>query len=905
MNKQSAIAILIFVGMASSNIVNGQSYLENSKDGTFIEQQRQFELWSEGKDLDNTKGWKWYKRWEEHYSKRMNSNGELADPNIFLKAAIKTAHDKQTRKGDDVSNWLPYGPDYLPTSPNPVSGHGISRINCVAFHPTDENTFWIGASQGGIWKTSDAGENWTPLNDGLPILRISDLTIDPTDPDIMYACLGDFEYNAVSLEFDNRKRHTHFGLGVYKTTDGGISWQPTGLTVAQEDFDYSLLRRLVIDPNNPTHLVAGGLEGIWKTTDGGDNWTNVEDDLLICDVEQDPQNPNILFAASMYVSVLDDGSTGILRSTDFGDTWNWVQAGIPQFDVRRIELAIAPSNPDYIYAHCVNIYGGLYGIYRSTNGGDNWTLMTGQDTPNIMHWYEGNGNGGQGSYDLAFVVHPEDENTIYSGGVNAWGSTDGGATWDGISYWVNYYGVSIHADQHQFKFNPLNNKFYVCNDGGIMTTDDLLIGSWFDVDNEDDYQWPTQWQNLTSGMQLTSFYRLGLSANNPGYLIAGAQDNSTFYYNNDIWINIIGGDGMECLIHPNDPETLVGSSQYGSMSKSYNGGINIDYGIAGSILQEEDGEWTTPFQFHADSEVLYAGYGNLWKSNNLGDSWNKISDFDNIPQLGVPAPCSYFDVCETDNNAIYFAKRLWYSAGVESAMWVTFDEGDNWTDVSDGLPTGLFFTYVTVDDDNPQLAWVTCSGFEDGMKVFKTENGGTDWVNISYDLPNIPVNCVVLDEKSSNHTLYLGTDLGVYTIADGATEWEPFLQNLPNVIVGELEIDYESSEMYAATFGRGIWKTEIPSFVVDVPDVETAVSYSVGPNPTEDQIGISVDGLENVEWLDVRLVDIKGATVHQERHQVQSGALRSTYFLNAFSPGVYFMELKAGDWVAVEKIVRK
>lgn len=894
--------VLIFMTVPLLTVTaNAQRFIDATKKADYQSLQSDFEDWSKDLDLEDEKGWMWYKRWENHYQHRTDGEGKLVDPAIFLKAATDVAREKMTRSGDDVSNWLPYGPDYLPTSPNPSSGHGISRINCVTFHPTDANTFWIGASQGGVWKTTDGGQNWTPLNDGLPILRISDIAVDPVDPDIMYACMGDFEYNGVALDLDNRKRHTHYGLGVYKTTNGGASWEPTGLTVLQEDLDNSLLRRLIIDPNNTQTLVVGGFEGIWRSTDGGDNWNQVQNDVLICDIEQRPDEPETLFAAAMYVPSLQEGTAGIMKSTDFGMTWNWVQAGIPQTDVRRIELAIAPSNPDYIYAHCVNLSGGLYGIYRSTNGGTNWSLQTDNQTPNIMHWYEGNGNGGQGSYDLAFCINPTDENTIYSGGVNMWGSEDGGSSWGGMSYWVNYYGISIHADQHQFKFNPLNNQLYVCNDGGIMTTTEPLIGSWEDADNLPDYEWPTEWQNLTSGMQLTSFYRLGLSANNPGYVIAGSQDNSTFYFDNDIWLNLFGGDGMECLIHPDDPQTIVGSSQYGYMSKSYNGGQEIDYGIAQQILQQEDGEWTTPFMYHAGSETLFAGYGNLWKSNDLGDNWIKISDFEDVPQLGVPAPASFFDVCESDENAVYFAKRLWYTVGQDSEMWVTFDGGDNWENVTEGLPENLFFTYVTVDDDDVNLAWVTCSGFEDGVKVFKTEDGGQNWQNISLNLPNIPVNCIVLDEKSSNHALYLGTDLGVYTITDDLDEWEPFMQNLPNVIVGELEIDYESDEIYAATFGRGIWKSEIPTFVVGQDEPEFEANFHLAPNPASESVNISFSG-DVPSNVFMRVINTHGRLVDQRALSPTDGWTFSLD-VSALSAGAYFIELKSRSWVAVEKLV--
>jgi hypothetical protein len=271
--------------------------------------------------------------------------------------------------------------------------------------------------------------------------------------------------------------------------------------------------------------------------------------------------------------------------------------------------------------------------------------------------------------------------------------------------------------------------------------------------------------------------------------------------------------------------------------------------------------------------------------------------------LGVPAPTSHFEVCTSDANAIYLAKRLWYSAGVDSEMWVTFNEGDTWSNVTEGLPANLYFTYIAVDDDDPQIAWVTCSGFENDMKIFKTENGGSTWENISLNLPNIPINCVILDEKSTNHTLYIGTDLGVYTISDELSEWEPFLQNLPNVIVGELEINYESSEMYAATFGRGIWKTTIPETTVSVSDSELPIEMTLYPNPVVDKVQIELALLAGAV-VHVRLVDIHGREVLVESFDGEEGTNRYEVDSSSLSSGAYFMEVKVGNATKVQKVVK-
>ena len=891
----------ILIAIVIVNAAQAQVFVERSEQASdFADVERAFREWSEGKDLSQLKGWKWYKRWEHFYSQRANGDGTMPDPTIFLKEAIK--HSKGSTVSTSKSAWIPAGPDMKPPSPNPYSSHGVARINCVEFHPSDPNTFWIGASQGGIWKTTNNGASWTPIGDGLPILRISDIEVDPNNPDILYACVGDYEYNAFSLELNDRKRHTHFGLGVYKTTDGGVTWSATGLTAIQTDLDYSLLRRVIIDPTNSNTLVAVGFEGAWKTTDGGTNWSNTLADYILSDLDIDPANPATLYAGSANITLLNDGNSGVFKSTDFGSTWNFLNTGIPTTGGKRVEVSIAPSNSNYVYALVVNDAGGFLGMYRSVDAGANWTQQSDGNNQNILAWSDGIGEvGGQGSYDLACIVDPSNPNTIYVGGVNGWGSSDGGVTWNGFSYWLNYYGPSIHADQHQYKYNPVDDRFYICNDGGIYRTDSIVIGSWDDVNNDPNYQWPTIWEDLSDGMQITSFYRLSVNSPISGAILAGAQDNSTFYFDGTNWSNVIGGDGMEAVFHPDDSDIFWGTSQYGSMARTNDGGQSFDYGMTNSILGQEDGEWTTPYLYSSGSGALFAGYGNVWMSMNNGNTWQSISNFANMPSAGFPAPASALVQSSNNTPSLYVAKRIYHSYGQLSKLYVTHNAGNSWQNITAGLPDTLYFTYLAVDDDNPNLAWVTCSGFADGNKVFQTSDGGSNWTNISGSLPNIPVNCITLDETSPEHALFIGTDLGVYTRNDAASDWTLYSNNLPNVIISELEIDYDEGEMYAATFGRGIWKTAVP---LSVQEMDAKIlPAELYPNPNAGSFSISVNHAGS-GVIELEVVDIKGSTIHEESLNVVDGLNTRTFDLR-LSNGLYFIRLRSRDASEVLRFVRE
>jgi len=903
MNKVIPILALILFLITNSN---AQEYLYKNIDKeniTFKAIQKSFNDWASTKKLSETKGWKWFKRWEQHYAQRANPDGSLPDVSILYQEALNYNAVKANRSNS--TNWLPVGPNTLPTSPNPNSGHGMARINCVAFHPSNANIFWVGVAQGGVWKTVDNGLSWTPLDDGLPILRVSDIAVDPSNPDVIYVCLGDYEYNGVSLSLDNRKRHTHYGIGIYKTTNGGLSWSPTGHTLNQTNLDNSLLRKLIIDPNNSNNLVVGGFEGIWKSTNAGVSWTNTQANTIIGDMEQDPTNPNILYAATSYIFTLQTGTAGVLKSTDFGSTWTPLTTGIPPIDsAGRINIAIAPSDPSYIYALVIDKDRGFYGLYQSTNSGLSWTKKsTGSSpsNPNILAWYDGIGEvGGQGSYDLCLLVDPNDKNHIYTGGVNIWGSKDGGATWTASSFWSNGYGQSIHADQHQFKYNPLDDKIYVCNDGGIMRTDSIILKDWQDIYNGD--TWPTVWENLSSGMQVTSFYRLGI---NNGRIIAGAQDNSTFYYNGLSWSNVIGGDGMECFFHPTNLSILFGSWQYGGLARSIDGGFNFSYGLGNDIKNVfgEEGEWVTPWHYSLQSSAIYAGYGNLWKSIDDGDNWTKLSTMPNMSGATFPAPASALARCSQNKNVIYMAKRIYHSYNSNSQLWATTNEGGLWTNVTAGLPDSLYFTYLAADDDNPSIAWVTCSGFTAGQKVFKTINNGTTWTNVTNNLPNLPVNCIVLDENSNDHSLYVATDLGVYYTNDNLTGWQLYGTGIPNVITSALEIDYTNQDLYVATFGRGIWKTDLSVASSITSPAISKSEMQLAPNPNNGSFTLDITAPTAFD-AQMNVVDVMGRTVYSEAISISEGETIKTLGLELNS-GVYFLQLLSGNQSKVLKFLRE
>ncbi|MCB0558717.1 MAG: T9SS type A sorting domain-containing protein [Lewinellaceae bacterium] len=858
-----------------------------------------FDNWAAQTDLSEEKGWKWYARWLHEQEVRAGGDGSFGNQEPLFRAAAEKVALEQNRIAERSPGWMPAGPEDYATIVTSYIIRGMGRINCITFHPTDANTFWVGVAQGGIWKTTNGGQSWLPLDNGLPILRISDIAVNPANPDEMYVSVGDYAYLGVALDLDDRKRHTHYGMGVYKTTNGGQSWAPTGLTFDQTGRDGSLTRRVIVHPDNGQRLVAAGLFGIRTSEDGGATWANISDEM-IWDIERHPAEPDILYASTAYVRNLDAGTAGIWKSTDFGQSWTELETNIPPTNnVQRIELSISPANPDYVYALACSRNRDFYGLYRTTDGGDSWERRS--NSPNILHWYGGNGSGGQGTYDLAILAHPEDPDRIYTGGINIWGSEDGGLSWRMASYWVGDPSrVSIHADQHFLAYNPLDNKYYGCNDGGVSRADEIVLGTENATQDYDNYSFQTQWEDIAGGMQITSFYRLGLSQSNPGDLIAGTQDNSTWLKKNGNWTGIIGGDGMEGLIHPENPNIIYGSSQYGSIVGSDDGG-NGFFSVSSNIPagNDERAAWTTPFMLEpGNPDVLYVAYTNLYKSVDGGGSFQQLSNF---PVPGLPA--SSFAVSPADPDYIYLSHRIYHSLGQPSYFWRTRNGGNSWENVTDGLPDDLYFTYTTADDANPNLVWMTVGGFSDGQKVFRSDDGGDNWQNISYNLPNIPVNCVVQDPNSLINGLYIGTDIGVYYINDEMEEWELYSEGLPNVIVSELEILASEGKLYAATFGRGIWEgnTVDETVGVDNPRLDV-LTAKVSPNPNDGAFLLEVEGLPPAQGFSVEIVDITGRRVLQAQESAAGNRFAAQYELE-LPYGLYFLRVTAGKQRKVVKFI--
>lgn len=880
--------ITILIGIISINYLSAQTFYKNTTNRalSFKELKTQFNEFKKSTDLSTQKYWKSYKRWEQEMELHTNAKGEPAGFDEYINATIAMANYKQQQTQANASaSWSPFGPNVLPNNLTGYMENGIGRINCITFHPTNPNTFFVGVAQGGVWKTTNNGVSWTPLTDNLPITRISDITINPTNPNEMYISVCDFEYIGISLHLNGRKRNTHYGLGVYKTTDGGLTWNPTGLTYNLTNGDASLIRKVLINPANTNDLVACGVSGMYKSTNGGTTWVKKLDSLF-WDMHQDPSNPAVLYASTGWIMTSNIGNAGVYKSTDFGNTWTMLTTNMPLTNnIQRVKLAIAPSNTNYIYALCVDVNGGLFGIYKSINAGLSWTFIS--PTNNILEGGTGGNTGGQGNYDLGFIVDFSDPNKVYTGGVNLWGSIDGANNFNPISHWTTQYGPTLHGDIHFINRNPFTGNYFVCSDGGVYQTTNMVIDTWGTS------AWPTVWTKMNDNIQVTSFYRLSSSKTSTEQVVAGAQDNASFYFNAGNWSTIFGGDGMDNCLNPSSPNEIIGSSQYGNFKYSNDNG-NSSFAPFTNVNNEQ-AEWTTPIIADYNTPgVMYIGNENIVKSTDGGQSWSPLATLYTNSLTLQNTEISALAISNSNSQVLYAARRVRYENGLNGIVFKTTDGGTTFTNVTNNLPDSLYYTSIEINATNENIVYVSMAGFTAANKVYTTINGGATWQNISYNLPNLPVNCIK-QIPGTNH-LMIATDIGVYILYSGTTTWVNNSFGLPNVIVTDIEFNAALNKIYISTFGRGIWESNISIITGTKELTPTMYNYNLYPTVNSGTFNLVFDDSQNEKLIEV--IDVMGKIVHTQK--TNSDKLKLSLNL---SSGIYYIRTHCKNTLGVKKII--
>jgi photosystem II stability/assembly factor-like uncharacterized protein len=804
---QSAKWQNIFSGKQSTNFYSiEKSFEKQEKKWQKIDRKKR----KRGEAVAEHAGEEVYKRWASYMAPRVYPSGNILLPsntynNFFQWQSTNptAAANKKTRAG----NWTLLNPAGSPSGPSPYSRTGAGRINFVRFDPTNLTTMFVGAPDGGLWKSTNNGASWATNTDFLSVIGCSDLAIDPNNTQIMYLATGD-------IESDRRS------VGILKTTDGGVTWNPTALVWTAID-DYKI-SKLIMNPTNPLSMIAATNGGTFKTQDGWLSYTqgNFPGGALpnLQDMEVNPKDTSTIYAAGNQ----------LFKSTDNGDNWIEITAGLPAADIGRIALGVTPADSSYVYALIGKSSNSSFlGIYRSTDFGTTFDLRA--DAPNILGYeIDGSDDAGQAFYDLAIAVSPTNAELITTGGVNHWQSADGGVTLVNKSVWDD---GEVHADIHEISYLPGSNSvLFSCNDGGIFRS----------IDNGDNFT------DISNNLTIGQVVGIGLSSTMASTYLVGTQDNGTNQRKGMAWENVSGGDGGDCIIDPTNNNIIYMQYVEGAYSRSDDGGIT-SVGITNGFPVDADGK-IIGFDFYSnwimnplDPKILYTGgHETLYRTNNRGDLWNAEgtpTGTGSIKGLAIAA---------SDTGIIYAIKT--------DAVSKSIDGGATFTDITNNLPVANAApASITVSNTNPLKVWVVFSGYSAPDKVYKSVDGGNNWIDISAGLPNLPINTIVYRNNSPRDIIYIGADIGVY-YRDSTSGWIPFSTDLPNVAIRDLEIFYPSGKIRAGTYGRGVWESalhiNIPlsisfnNFSAQTIDQQNVLSWTVSQDANLNQYNVqrSADG---------------------------------------------------------------
>lgn len=722
---------------------------------------------------DNPEGYARYR-----YLSRVGADGTIP-PNALMRAKAQADRmtelelsDPQARDAG-IWNWEWLGP-----------GNVGGRIRSILIHPTNTNTMWIGGVSGGIWKTTNGGASWFPLNDFLPSLAISHMVMDPINSDILYAATGEGTLNLGNSD-------ALPGAGVLKSTNGGNTWFqladtiPTTQNPASDLF--GLTNRLAIDPSNGQVLLAATRQGIFRTSDGGMTWGAGTQTFtgLAWDVDFHPTDGTKAIAGT------NNGT--VLSSPDGGLTWNLKLLGGPA--TGRVEVAYAPSNPSIIYA-VRNVNDGE--LFRSANGAASFT----QITPRGFLI-------GQGNYNMALWIAPDNPNVVVVGGVHVDISIDGGTTLGRISDGSRYheFGDSPHFDVHIVvnhpNYGPSNRTVFVGTDGGIHKNSNILTAT------------TSNWTNLANNLGITQFYG-GAAARDGSVIIGGTQDNDTLRYRPEdgqqAWFQAETGDGSYCAVNFNDPSVLYGPFWGHKIQKSTDGGDSYADAVNG-ITDVGQGFSVAPLVMDPlDPDKLFTAGGSIiWLTTDAAATWELARG-----PIGSESAAALAIARDGTVWAGYDSGRVSHTT-TDDKTWIDVDDAD----AANPLPDGIRVSYIAVNPQNSNEVWVTFGNYLSNTVWFTPDKGST-WSlrhgSGETALPNIQVNTITVHPANGNW-IYVGTDIGVFASEDKGVNW-----NLtPRFGVHDGPANTEVAELFwqgnnfliAATHGRGMYRVR-PYVVVNV-----------------------------------------------------------------------------------------
>jgi photosystem II stability/assembly factor-like uncharacterized protein len=711
------------------------------------------------------------------------------------------AQDDDDDKPPELNSSLVSGLELRGIGPALMSG----RIIDIAVDPVRRSTWYVAAASGNVWKTENAGTTWKPIFDKYGSYSIGSIAVDPNNRFVVWVGTGE----------NNSQRSVGYGDGLYKSLDGGRSFEKVGLEHSEH------IAKILIDPRNSDVVYVasqgplwapGGDRGLYKTTDGGDTWTRVleiSENTGVTDVHFDPRNPDVLYAAAYqrrrHVWTLIDGGpeSGIYKSTDAGATWRKINKGLPSGDRGRIGLAVSPIDPDVVYA-VVEATGDKGGFYRSADGGENWTRQSNYVSRSPQYYQE-------------LYADPHKLDRIYSMDTYSMVSEDGGKTF------VRLGDQYKHVDNHAMVFDPDDpDHLLIGCDGGLYETWDR--GKTYD---------------FKANLPLTQFYKMAVSNDTPFYYVyGGTQDNATqggpsrttnvHGIRNSDWFITVGGDGFDPAVDPENPNIVYSHWQYGNL-------IRYDR-LTGERIdvkpQPESGG--PPLRWNWDSALLisphsasriYFGSQILFRSDDRGNSWRAISpdltrNMDRN-QLEVMGRVWSVDAVAKNRSTSFYGTivavsespvvaDLLYAGTDDGLIQVSEDGGANWrrVDKVGDVPEMTYVNDLEASLHDANTIYAALNNHKRGdfaPYIYKSTDRGRSWRSVSGDLPERGSVYTIAEDHVNPNLLFAGTEFGIFFTVDGGEKWIQLKGGMPTIAVRDLEIQRRENDLAAASFGRGFY----------------------------------------------------------------------------------------------------
>ncbi|MFT6246773.1 MAG: hypothetical protein ACJAXI_003556, partial [Crocinitomicaceae bacterium] len=731
------------------------------------------EAYFETRDKDvKGSGWKGYMRWRDLNESKFAPSGDRSniDPYFVSKAYQGFLNDNPTPENLFPNGWNELGPYTIDS----LTGHysaGLGRVEDVYVDPNNTDRIYLGSRSGGCWKTLDGGSTWSPgLTDNLFATGVNALTARPT--------------NNSQVLINVQNSANQYSHGVYRSNDAGDSWtvtafNPMNLGLGGLGSSFRVYE-LEYHPTITNVVFVGTNEGVYRSDDDLATWTLSISGAQIDNIQFHPTDPNVIYA---YDSKNSNGDRDyVYVSNDAGLTWALSSQAVGNNDASA-RIYISADCPDCLF------FGSSNGIWKSLDMGGTFTFVSDPA--------EGRG---------VFMVNDADTSYMIIGGIDPFVSINGGNSFSQSASWYlgnslngtgtnheNFFQTDayVHADPRVGK--SVNGTFYLGTDGFLCKSDDF----------------GATWSILSQGTAIRENYTLGVSQSNHYTTMIGSQDNGTSFTNESGWIEFYGADGMEAIIHPLNPDFMIGSVQYGTRRRTMNGGISQDGVAPSGESGSGDADWVAPLAYDPNDQfAVYHFSGEVWKSEDFATTWTELGTATTFTGDGNADEAA---IAENNSNIIVISR----SDKIEKS----WDGGMTFTNIKGTLPTASVKD-IAFDPKDDSTVMVVYNQYQDnGNKVFISYDGGATWNNITFNLNDMPIRSIVMDHSSDSY-IYVGGEIGVYVMPKGGTSWTLYNPALPNVTVRELEVCYGSNTLRAATWGRGMWEYSLKDRI-DYPAVLT------------------------------------------------------------------------------------